>query len=84
MKSIKPDSPLIGLGKKFKEVESKYNVNALFLYSLAIHESYYGTSALAKDKNNLFGLKQQTIVHMVTEKHSIQKKIVLNMQQNYT
>ncbi|MRC15145.1 glucosaminidase [Bacillus thuringiensis] len=57
VKSIKPDSPLIGLGKKFKEVESKYNVNALFLYSLAIHESYYGTSALAKDKNNLFGLK---------------------------
>ncbi|MGG0456516.1 S-layer homology domain-containing protein [Bacillus mycoides] len=57
IKSVKPDSPLIGLGKKFKEVESKYNVNALFLYSLAVHESYYGTSALAKDKNNLFGLK---------------------------
>ncbi|MGQ0453010.1 phospho-sugar glycosidase domain-containing protein, partial [Bacillus sp. SS-TM] len=29
VKSIKPDSPLIGLGKKFKEVESKYNVNRL-------------------------------------------------------
>lgn len=52
----KPDSPLIGLGKAFKEAESKYNVNALFLYSLAIHESEYGTSKLAKEKNNLFGL----------------------------
>lgn len=57
VKSVKPDSPLIGLGKKFKEVESKYNVNALFLYSLAVHESFYGTSALAQDKNNLFGLR---------------------------
>ncbi|MEI4831326.1 S-layer homology domain-containing protein [Bacillus sp. FJAT-53711] len=51
-----PNSPLIGLGKKFKEVESKYNVNALFLYALAVHESEYGTSKLAKEKNNLFGL----------------------------
>lgn len=56
VKSVRADSPLIGLGKKFKEVESKYNVNALFLYSLAVHESLYGTSDLARDKNNLFGL----------------------------
>ncbi|HDR8169676.1 glucosaminidase [Bacillus cereus] len=56
VKSVRADSPLIGLGKKFKEVESKYNVNALFLYSLAVHESLYGTSELARDKNNLFGL----------------------------
>ena len=84
VKSIKPDSPLIGLGKKFKEVESKYNVNALFLYSLAIHESYYGTSALAKDKNNLFGLKATDDSPYGNGKHLIQKKIVLNMQQNYT
>ncbi|TCJ80657.1 UNVERIFIED_ORG: S-layer family protein [Bacillus cereus] len=56
IKSVRADSPLIGLGKKFKEVESKYNVNALFLYSLAAHESQYGTSELARDKNNLFGL----------------------------
>ena len=57
VKSVRADSPLIGLGAKFKEVESKYNVNALFLYSLAVHESLYGTSDLARDKNNLFGLK---------------------------
>lgn len=56
IKSVKADSPLIGLGAKFKEVESKYNVNALFLYSLAAHESDFGTSRLAREKNNLFGL----------------------------
>lgn len=57
VKSNKPDSPLIGLGAKFKEVESKYHVNALFLYALAVHESNYGTSELAREKNNLFGLR---------------------------
>lgn len=50
IKSVKADSPLIGLGAKFKEVESKYNVNALFLYSLAAHESDFGTSRLAREK----------------------------------
>lgn len=44
-----------GLGRSFVEAEQKYGVNALFLTSLAIHESAYGTSKIAKDKNNLFG-----------------------------
>lgn len=44
-----------GLGKSFVEAEKKYGVNALFLTSLAIHESAYGSSKIAKDKNNLFG-----------------------------
>ncbi|HAS74753.1 MAG TPA: endo-beta-N-acetylglucosaminidase [Clostridiales bacterium UBA8960] len=44
-----------GLGRSFVEAEKKYGVNALFLTSLAIHESAYGSSKIAKDKNNLFG-----------------------------
>jgi beta-N-acetylglucosaminidase len=44
-----------GLGRSFVEAEQKYGVNALFLTSLAIHESAYGSSKIAKDKNNLFG-----------------------------
>lgn len=44
-----------GLGRSFIEAEKKYGVNALFLTSLAIHESAYGSSKIAKDKNNLFG-----------------------------
>lgn len=56
LKAAKPDSPLIGLGKKFKEVEQKYYINALFLLSVAIHESNYGTSKIAKEKFNLFGI----------------------------
>lgn len=48
-------SPLIGTGKFFKEAESKYKVNALYLMAHAIHESAWGTSKIAQDKFNLFG-----------------------------
>lgn len=45
-----------GTAKDLLIAERKYNVNALFVLSIGIHESYYGTSALARNKNNLFGL----------------------------
>lgn len=48
-------TPMAGLGAEFVKAEEKYGVNAWFLTGLAIHESGYGTSAIAKDKNNLFG-----------------------------
>lgn len=39
----------------FYEAEQKYNVNGLFLASMAIHESNWGTSNIARQKKNLFG-----------------------------
>lgn len=39
----------------FYNIEKKYNINGIFLASMAIHESGWGTSQIAKDKNNLFG-----------------------------
>ncbi|PPA70279.1 S-layer homology domain-containing protein [Jeotgalibacillus proteolyticus] len=48
-------SPLVGSGRFFKEMEQKYKINALYLMSHAIHESAWGTSKIAQDKNNLFG-----------------------------
>ena len=36
-------------------MDKKYNINGLFLASMAIHESGWGTSQIAKDKKNLFG-----------------------------
>ena len=41
--------------KVFYEVEQKYNINGIFLASLGIHESSWGTSQIAQDKKNLFG-----------------------------
>lgn len=39
----------------FYNVEQKYNINGIFLAAMAIHESAWGTSQIAKDKYNLFG-----------------------------
>ena len=39
----------------FYNAEKKYNINGIFLASIAIHESGWGTSQIAREKNNLFG-----------------------------
>ena len=39
----------------FYNIEKKYNINGIFLASLAIHESAWGTSQISLDKKNLFG-----------------------------
>lgn len=39
----------------FYNVDKKYNVNGLFIASIAIHESAWGTSQIAQEKHNLFG-----------------------------
>lgn len=39
----------------FYNMDKKYNVNGIFIASIAIHESAWGTSQIAQDKNNLFG-----------------------------
>ena len=39
----------------FYNIDKKYNVNGIFIASIAIHESAWGTSQIADDKNNLFG-----------------------------
>ena len=50
-------SKLLGLGTYLKEAEAKYRVNALFILGAAIHESDYGMSWNAQNKNNLFGIR---------------------------
>ena len=41
----------------FYYAETQYNVNGLFLASIAIHESGYGTSDISLNKKNLFGYR---------------------------
>ncbi|CEQ01745.1 sporulation-specific N-acetylmuramoyl-L-alanine amidase CwlC [[Clostridium] sordellii] len=53
---IKPDNGLKGLSKYFSTYEDVYNVNAIIMTAIACLESTYGTSKLAKEKCNLFGL----------------------------
>ncbi len=39
----------------FYNIDKNYHINGVFLASMAIHESGWGTSTIAKDKKNLFG-----------------------------
>ena len=39
----------------FYNVEQKYNINGLFVAAIGIHESAWGNSTIAQNKNNLFG-----------------------------
>lgn len=39
----------------FYYIEKQYNINGLFVAAIGIHESAWGTSKIAKGKNNLFG-----------------------------
>lgn len=47
---------LQGTGEAFARAEEEYGVNGLVLAAIAYLESGGGTSKIAKDKNNLFGL----------------------------
>ncbi len=39
----------------FYYIEKQYNINGIFVAAVAIHESSWGTSKIAVQKNNLFG-----------------------------
>ncbi len=39
----------------FYYIEQQYNINGIFVASVGIHESAWGTSTIARNKNNLFG-----------------------------
>ncbi len=39
----------------FYYIEKQYNINGIFVASVGIHESNWGISKIAKEKNNLFG-----------------------------
>ena len=39
----------------FYYIEEQYNINGIFVASIGIHESAWGTSRIAKNKYNLFG-----------------------------
>ncbi len=52
----KPDSKMRNLGNTFVDYGAMYGVNPLLAISVAGNESAWGTSSIALDKNNLFGL----------------------------
>lgn len=49
-------SKLRGIGQTLINVQGKYGVNAALMLGVAINESGWGNSEIAKNKNNIFGL----------------------------
>ncbi|MEN1969741.1 glucosaminidase domain-containing protein [Lentibacillus sp. N15] len=47
--------PLATLGEAFISAQNQFGVNALYLLAHAIHESAWGSSAIAQTKHNLYG-----------------------------
>ena len=52
----KTESVMLTTGNAFASAQNTYTVNALLMFGVAINESGWGTSSIAKNKNNLFGL----------------------------
>jgi hypothetical protein len=50
-----PGSPLVGLGEAFVNAGRLHNLNAYYIAGHAAWDSAWGTSAVATNKNNLFG-----------------------------
>ena len=49
-------TPLAGIGEALVQAEAETGINALVLAAIAAHESGWGRSRIAKEKNNLAGL----------------------------
>jgi len=50
-------SSLIGQGESYLDSYETWGINPVFLLSLSIHESAFGSSNLALSRNNLFGFR---------------------------
>lgn len=55
VRSIRADSGLIGLGEDIVRIAQEKEINPYYIAAHAAWESSWGNSALARDKNNLFG-----------------------------
>lgn len=49
-------SKMYNTGSAFKSAQSTYGINMSLIFGIACNESAYGTSSIAKSKNNIFGL----------------------------
>ncbi|MFC7079808.1 peptidoglycan-binding protein [Halorussus caseinilyticus] len=52
---VRGDCPLVGLGSTWKDVAAEQGMNAVYMAAHAAHESAWGTSNIAQDKNNIYG-----------------------------
>jgi beta-N-acetylglucosaminidase len=56
LRKITAGTELEGIEDALVAAENRYGVNSIFILSVAIHESGWGSSYLARSRNNLFGI----------------------------
>ncbi|GAA0229293.1 peptidoglycan-binding protein [Haladaptatus pallidirubidus] len=57
IRQVRSDSPLIGLGSTWVDVSYQEGINPVYMAAHAAWESAWGTSNIARDKNNIYGWK---------------------------
>lgn len=63
LEALAAGTELEGLGYPFYRMEQEYLVNAVFALSVAQLESGYGTSRMAREDNNIFGMMGRVYQH---------------------
>jgi hypothetical protein len=63
LEALVAGTELEGLGYPFYQMEQEYLVNAVFALSVAQLESGYGTSRMAREDNNIFGMMGRVYQH---------------------
>ena len=82
------ESKMRNIGQDLIDSQNKYGVNALLIAGIAANESAWGTSKIAREKNNLFGWKAyDSDPNMAgafrSPSHCIQEYMQIHMSQGY-
>jgi beta-N-acetylglucosaminidase len=70
-------TPLEGLGDAYIKAEKETGVSALFLLGVSVHESKWGNSKFARERNNIFGYKAYDSDPHKTEWFSSKEECIL-------
>ena len=62
---VSSDSKMYNTGNVFVQNQNTYGTNALLMIGIAAHESGWGTSSIAKEKNNIFAKPLPLIIRCV-------------------
>ncbi len=80
-------TPLEGLGDAYIKAEKETGVSALFLVGVSVHESKWGKSKFARERNNIFGYKAYDSDPNKTEWFSSKEECILvvakHLSENY-
>lgn len=82
------ESKMRNIGQDLIDSQNKYGVNALLIAGIAANESAWGTSKIAREKNNLFGWKAyDSDPNMAgafrSPSHCIQEYMQIHMSKGY-